>query len=191
MERNSRFFFFFFLTFIEECCVVIEKEIDKKLANRISYQIWYKGCLKGKFGRGSKSAKGGSISAGGFGPGEVQIRCDTGLQSFSPAESGGINWLSRPKLNQPFRIDSDATLHMNLIRWIWFGSAEVRRLNWALVVSLVVVILVPQTQQFVRESMPGPWKATARVLRPVSRCPHQNRSDLPWCGCRLLQAKSK
>ena len=49
----------FFFTFIEECCVVIEKNIDKKLANRISYQIWYKGCLKGKFGRGSKSAKGG------------------------------------------------------------------------------------------------------------------------------------
>ena len=42
----------FFFTFIEECCVVIEKNIDKKLANRISYQIWYKGCLKGKFGRG-------------------------------------------------------------------------------------------------------------------------------------------
>ena len=28
----------FFFTFIEECCVVIEKNIDKKLANRISYQ---------------------------------------------------------------------------------------------------------------------------------------------------------
>ena len=55
LERNSRFF----LTFIEECFVVIEKNIDKKLANRISYQIWYKGCLEGKFGRGSKSAKGG------------------------------------------------------------------------------------------------------------------------------------
>ena len=38
---------------------MIEKNIDKKLANRISYQIWYKGCLKEKFGRGSKSAKGG------------------------------------------------------------------------------------------------------------------------------------
>ena len=28
-----------FYTFIEECCVVIEKNIDQKLANRISYQI--------------------------------------------------------------------------------------------------------------------------------------------------------
>ena len=27
----------FFFTFIEECCVVIEKNIDKKFANRISY----------------------------------------------------------------------------------------------------------------------------------------------------------
>ena len=31
--------FFGFFTFIEVCCVVIEKNIDKKLANRISYQI--------------------------------------------------------------------------------------------------------------------------------------------------------
>ena len=81
LERNSRFFF---LTLIEECCVVIERNIDKKLANRIIYQIWYKGCLKGKFGRGSKSAKGGpypladlnrgSKSAGGPNPWGVQIR---------------------------------------------------------------------------------------------------------------------
>ena len=54
-----------------------------------------------------------------------------GLQPFFPAESGGINWLSRSESNQPFRIDSDAVVHMNLIRCIWFGSAEVRRLNWA------------------------------------------------------------
>ena len=53
----------FFFTFIEECCVVIEKNIDKKLANRISYQIWYKRCLKGKFGRGVQICKGGSTSA--------------------------------------------------------------------------------------------------------------------------------
>ena len=52
----------FFFTFIEECCFVIEKNIDKKLVNRISYQIWYKRCLKGKFDRG------------------VQIRCDTGTR---------------------------------------------------------------------------------------------------------------
>ena len=35
MERNGWFFFIFF----EECCVVIEKNIDKKLENRIRYQI--------------------------------------------------------------------------------------------------------------------------------------------------------
>ena len=50
----------FFFTFIEECCVVTKKNIDKKLANRISYQIWYKRCLVGKFGGGSKSEKRGS-----------------------------------------------------------------------------------------------------------------------------------
>ena len=31
-----------FFTFIEECCVVIEKNIDKKLTNRISYQYYTK-----------------------------------------------------------------------------------------------------------------------------------------------------
>ena len=59
----------FFFTFIEECCVVIEKNTDKKLANRISYQIWHKRCLKGKFVRGVQICEGGSISASGFGPG--------------------------------------------------------------------------------------------------------------------------
>ena len=48
---------------------MIEKNIDKKLANRISNQIWYKECLKGKFGRDVQICEGGSISASGFGPG--------------------------------------------------------------------------------------------------------------------------
>ena len=39
--------------------------------------------------------------------------------------------LSRSELNQPFRIDSGAVLHTNLIQWIRFGSCEVRRLNRA------------------------------------------------------------
>ena len=92
----------YFFTFIKECCVVMEKNIVKKLANRISHQIWYKRCLKGKWGwgwggpnlrRGFISASGfgwggggpnlrrGFISANGFGlgGGGVQIRCDTGL----------------------------------------------------------------------------------------------------------------
>ena len=38
------------------------KEHDKKLANRISYQIWYNRCLKEKFGGGTKSAIRGSKS---------------------------------------------------------------------------------------------------------------------------------
>ena len=57
----------FFFTFIEECCVVIEKNIDQKLANRISYQIWYKRCLKGKFGRRVQICEVGSISVNEFG----------------------------------------------------------------------------------------------------------------------------
>ena len=83
----------FFFTFIEECCVVIEKNIDKKLANRISYQIWYKRCLKGKFGRGVQICQGGSISASVFrrGGGGVQIRCDAGHSVYlrpRPAAAG-------------------------------------------------------------------------------------------------------
>ena len=62
LERNGWFFF----TLIEEYCVVIKKNIDKKLANRISYQIRYKRCSKGKFGRGVQICGGGSISASGF-----------------------------------------------------------------------------------------------------------------------------
>ena len=55
----------------------MEKNIGKKLANGISYQIWYKRCLKGKFdGGGPNLRRGGSISARGFEPGGVQIRCD-------------------------------------------------------------------------------------------------------------------
>ena len=38
---------------------MIEKNSDKKLANRISYQIRYKRCLKGKFGRGVQICGGG------------------------------------------------------------------------------------------------------------------------------------
>ena len=56
----------------------MEKNIGKKLANGISYQIWYKRCLKGKFDGGIQICEGGggSISARGFEPGGVQIRCD-------------------------------------------------------------------------------------------------------------------
>ena len=66
--RNGTIWLFFFI-FIEECCVVTEKNIDKKLPNRISYQIWYKRCLKGNFGKGVQICEGGSASASGFWPG--------------------------------------------------------------------------------------------------------------------------
>ena len=56
----------------------MEKNIGKKLANGISYQIWNKRCLKGKFDGGIQICEGGGgvhirsrISTGG-----VQIRCD-------------------------------------------------------------------------------------------------------------------
>ena len=64
----------YFFAFIKECCVMMKKNIGKKLANRISHQIWYKRCLKGKFSGGRGEGGGpnlrkGFISAGGFEPG--------------------------------------------------------------------------------------------------------------------------
>ena len=58
LERNGFFCFFFYL-YWGNVVLWLKRTSTKKLANRISYQIWYKGCLKGKFDRGSKSAKGG------------------------------------------------------------------------------------------------------------------------------------
>ena len=49
----------FFFTFTEECCFVMEKNIGKKLPNRISDQVWYKRYLKGTFGRGVQICEGG------------------------------------------------------------------------------------------------------------------------------------
>ena len=102
LERNGGFFFFYL--YWGNVVVWLKRTSTKKLANRIRNQIWYKGCLKGNFGRGSKSAKGGgpypladldqggpnpqgvqirrgSKSAGGPNPQGVQIRCDTGSSS--------------------------------------------------------------------------------------------------------------
>ena len=72
---------------------MIEKNIDKKLANRISYQIRYKRCSKGKFGRGVQTCEGGvhirqRIWTGGGG---VQIR--EGLKStVTPAQNVRDFW---------------------------------------------------------------------------------------------------
>ena len=60
--------FCFFLPLLRNVVLWLKRTSTKKLANRISYQIWYKGCLKGKFGRGVQICEGGSISASGFGP---------------------------------------------------------------------------------------------------------------------------
>ena len=86
---------------------MIEKNIDKKLANRIIYQICYKRSLERKIGRGSKSAKGApypladldrggpyrlaDLDRGGPNPRGFQIRCDTGI----PGEKSGLKY-SKP-----------------------------------------------------------------------------------------------
>ena len=63
LERNGLVFFYLYWGML--CWDW--KEHRQKLAKRISYQIWYKRCLKGKFGRGVQICEGG-----------VHIRCDTG-----------------------------------------------------------------------------------------------------------------
>ena len=60
---------FFFYLYWGNDVLWLKRTSTKKLPNRISYQIWYNGCLKGKFGRGVQICEGGSISASGFGPG--------------------------------------------------------------------------------------------------------------------------
>ena len=92
---GTKWLVFFFFTFIEECCVVIEKNIDKKLANRISYQIWYKGCLKGKFGRGVQICEGGSISA--VTPGLIMLLFDM-LRLFSKLVGNSSHLLYRHQM---------------------------------------------------------------------------------------------
>ena len=64
----------FFFTLIGECCVVIEKNIDKKLANKIIYQICYKRSLERKFGRGGPNLRRGVHIRSRIWTGEVQIR---------------------------------------------------------------------------------------------------------------------
>ena len=77
LERNGWFSFL--------CCDWKEhRSIIKKLANRISYQTWYKGYLKGKFGRGVQICEGRvhirrRIWTGGAKSAGVQIRCYTAL----------------------------------------------------------------------------------------------------------------
>ena len=72
---------------------MIEKNIDKKLANRINYQIRYKRCSKGKFGRGVQTYEGGSISACGYGlgGGGVQIR-EGSKYTVTPAQNVRDFW---------------------------------------------------------------------------------------------------
>ena len=80
----------FFFTFTEECCVVMEKNIGKKLPNRISDQVWYKRCLKETFGRGVQICEGGSISASGFGQGSKS--------AMTPAKESLMNLFAQCKV---------------------------------------------------------------------------------------------
>ena len=87
LERNG---WFFLLPLLRNVMLWL-KRTSTKFANRISYQIWYKGCLKESLVGGSKSAKGGpyplaDLDRGG-GPNPladmdqgIQIRCDTGAR---------------------------------------------------------------------------------------------------------------
>ena len=59
----------------------------------------------------------------------TMIKAD--LQPFFSAESGGINWPRRSKLNQPFRIDLDAVMTSHeLDSWAEFDSARLKYGVW-------------------------------------------------------------
>ena len=124
-----------FFTFIEECCVVIEKNIDKKLANRISYQIRYKRCSKGKFGRGNPNLRRGSIPASGYrlggggpNPRIVQIRCDTGAKCPWFLVMTSISF--RSVLAVPSVVLDGLISRGNLVKWlIWRERQDNGRAN--------------------------------------------------------------
>ena len=65
---------------------MIEKNIERKLANRISYQIRYNDAQKESLVEGVQICEGGSISANVYMDGGVQIRggfqicCDAGAK---------------------------------------------------------------------------------------------------------------
>ena len=50
---------FFFYLYWGNVMLWLKRTSTKKLANRISYIIWYKGCIKGKFGRGGPNLRRG------------------------------------------------------------------------------------------------------------------------------------
>ena len=56
---GTKWLLFFFYLYWRNVVLWLKRTSTKKLANRISYQIWYKGCLKGKFGRGVQICEGG------------------------------------------------------------------------------------------------------------------------------------
>ena len=62
---------------------MIEENIDKKLANRISYQIRYKQCSKESLVGESKSAKGGPRKPGGTGWVDISIWVSLGKTHIS------------------------------------------------------------------------------------------------------------
>ena len=66
-----------------------------------------------------------------FGSSEIRHLNRSRSTAVIPGWAGREERLNRSKLDQLFRIDSDAVLHMNLTHWIRFGSCEVWRLNWA------------------------------------------------------------
>ena len=101
--------------------------IDKKLANRISYQIWYKRFFQGKFGGGgSKSAKGVHIRRWIW-TGRiriwtgVQIRGESKLNLLRNRSSCGRSFLPRRGICKP------SSRHLNQTKYHRnFLSTEVK-----------------------------------------------------------------
>ena len=101
----------FFFTFTEECCVVIEKNIGKKLPNRIIDQAWYKRCLKGTFGRG----RGGGSKSAKEGPYPLWHRCPISASGYGPPGPNPLADMDLPGPNLLADLDPSTKLSENII----------------------------------------------------------------------------
>ena len=100
---GTKWLVFFFYLYWRNVVLWLKRTSTKKLANRISYQIWYKGCLKGKFGRVVQIYEGGSISASGFGPGGSKSAVTPAREKIrSTFFSGSENLQLRKRLEMSF-----------------------------------------------------------------------------------------
>ena len=137
---GTKWLVFFYLYWY---CVVVGKNIDKKLANRISYQIWYKGCLKGKSGRGVRICEGGGPYPLADLDREVQIRGGPNPLLHLHVVDAGFVWGLRKKLFYSCHQFEDGWIRNS---WRGITTDQVRsrlEIGWIDVYSRTMLIHLP------------------------------------------------